>query len=146
VVSGGDVRRVSHRAYTVPPGKAILFPIICAECSEAEGNGSTDGELRACADGLIDHVTVVEASVDGVAVQHLDSYRVQSPLFQFTLPPDNVLGLDPGTTPSVSDGFWVILAPLSVGEHTIHFHAVAPFPEFDFTFEVEVTYHLTVAP
>ncbi len=132
------------RTCTIPAGKAILFPIINAECSTVEGNGETKAELSACAKDLIDLVTVKEATVDGVSLQNLDSYRVQSPLFTFTIPPDNILGIDTGGTSessnSVSDGYWILLAPLSVGEHTVHFRGVVP----EFNFETEVTYELTV--
>ena len=41
-------------------------------------------------------------------------------------PYDNVFGLDPNTLtgdPIVSDGFWVILPPLSPGVHELHFRA-----------------------
>lgn len=38
--------------------------------------------------------------------------------------------------PAVSDGYYLMLAPLSAGQHTIHF-AVADF--------LDVTYHVTVA-
>ena len=47
--------------------------------------------------------------------------------------------------PLVSDGFFLMLAPLPVGLHTIHFQAIRTRPNGT-TFEVEVTYHLTVVP
>jgi hypothetical protein len=50
----------------------------------------------------------------------------------------------PGTYPFFSDGYWVMLAPLSAGTHTIHLHGLAPVPEWEWTFETEVTYHVTV--
>jgi len=134
----------AERTCTVPAGKAILFPIINAECSTVEGNGKTEEELSACAKDLIDHVRVKEAKVDGMPLIDLNNYRVQSPLFRFRLPPNNILGLSPGSSPSVSDGYWILLEPLSTGPHTIHFRGVAPFPEFGFTFKTEVTYTLTV--
>lgn len=138
-----------NRTCSIPAGKAIFLPVINAECSTAEGNGTTRKELRGCAKALIDHVTEVEATVDGRTLQQWQISRVLSPLFMFTLPPDNVLGIldpDPNPSPSVSDGFWVLLAPLSVGVHTIEFHGIAPFPEFGFTFEQKGTYTLTVVP
>ena len=40
-----------------------------------------------------------------------------------------------------------MLAPLSVGPHTIHFGGRVDIPEWGlFTFMLDVTYHLTVAP
>lgn len=152
MVPGGNLRRKLCALLHSAASKAIFFPVINAECSEVEevavGNPiPTAEEMRACADFLIDHVTETEASIDGRPVNSQRIGRVQSPLFSFTLPEDNILGIeDPDPNPSlaVSDGFWLFLSPLSVGEHVIHFRGVAPFPEFGFTFETEVTYFLTV--
>jgi hypothetical protein len=69
-----------------------------------------------------DSVVGVKATVDGINVGDLDKYRVQSPLFSFTLPKNNILGLPANvTTQSVSDGNWVFLKPLPIGKHLIYF-------------------------
>lgn len=138
---------LATRACTIPAGTSIFFPIINAECSTIEGSGMTEEELRTCAIDLIDHVTEVEASVDGVLLKGLNKSRVQSRLFSFSLPPGDMLGLfgnSPNPSPSVSDGFWVLLPPLAEGEHEIKFRGVAPFPEFGFTFEQNVSYTITI--
>jgi hypothetical protein len=138
------------RDCTVPAGKALFFPIIDAECATAEGNGTTEQELRDCAEGLVDHAVNLSAEVDGVAVQNLAAFRVQSPLFNWgPLPENNLLNLPAGTTsPSVSDGYFLMLAPLSVGSHTIHFKGSAVFTQaqdgFDLIFSMDITYHLMV--
>lgn len=146
---GGLVNASSpaERACTIPESTAIFFPVINAECSTIEGNGETEEELRACAEGLIDFVTVVEASVDGVPIRSLNQARAQSPLFSFTLPPEDVLSLygsEPNPSAAVADGYWVLLPPLSVGEHTIEFRGVAELPGF--TFEQKISYAVTVVP
>ena len=76
-------------------------------------------------------------------LHNLNSYRTQSPLFSITFPPppNNIFGLDPPLTrDAVSDGFWIMLAPLSPGAHVVDFHARLP----RFKFAVDVTYNLTV--
>jgi hypothetical protein len=45
----------------------------------------------------------------------------------------------------VSDGYWLMLVPLSAGEHTIYFKGIITGGVFD-KFDSEVTYHLTVRP
>lgn len=126
----------------VPAGKAIFVPIINGECSRIEGNGETEEELRACANDQMDCVTVTEAKVDGRKLKNLDEYRVESDIFLFKLPKDNILGLHPGSSMSVADGYWIMLEPLSKGEHEIYIHGIA---ELDgFTFETEMTYCITV--
>jgi hypothetical protein len=88
-------------------------------------------------------------------VQAQPSYCVGSPAFTFTLPDNNFYAYllagnpdicpagqpcaPPGTYVSVTAGIYLMLAPLSVGTHTIHFHAYSA-PGMD------VTYKLTVAP
>lgn len=137
-VSGTAVRNC-----TVPTGKALFFPIINVECSTLEPppfHGDNEAELRACAKGF--GFENVFAEIDGVAVQDLDRYLVDSPLFTFTVPPDNVLGVAAGTGQSVSNGHFLMLAPLSVGEHVIRFGGA--FTSGGFT--LDITYNLTVAP
>jgi hypothetical protein len=61
-----------------------------------------------------------------------------------TYPPDNVIALIfnaevPGGTytPNVSDGYFLLLPPLSRGKHTIRVKSTGGFAS-------EVTYHLTI--
>jgi hypothetical protein len=138
---------IATRDCTVPAGTALFFPIVNAEASTLEGNGTSDAELRAAVQSFQDLATNMSAEVDGVAIRNLDAYRAQSPLYTFGPLPDHNIpqnwGLDApaGTTSlSVADGVYVMLAPLSVGQHTIHFHAEVP----DFLFLLDITYNLTV--
>jgi hypothetical protein len=110
--TGGSA--LTSRTCTVPGGKGILFPIINAECSTVQGDGTTEAELRACAVDLIDHVTKASASVDGVPVDlgrplAKSPFRVQSPLFDIRFVPNNPFGAPNGSGQAVSDGFWVLL-------------------------------------
>jgi hypothetical protein len=110
------------RYCTIPAGKAILFTILNSECSFAEfPDLRTERELRQCAKQMQDSVVHLEASIDGIPLTGLEKYRIQSPLFNFTIPENNILGLPPQTTGAVSDGNWVFLKPLPVGNHTIYF-------------------------
>jgi hypothetical protein len=45
----------------------------------------------------------------------------------------------------VTGGYWILLRPLPSGQHTIFFRAVIDFGGGN-TFEVQVTYNLTIAP
>ena len=132
------------RDCTVPTGTMLFFPLVDVECSNVEPApffGANEAELRACVAQI--GMANLTASVDGVAIQNLQGYRVQSPLFSFTVPEDNLLGISAGTTGiAVSDGYFLMLAPLSAGQHTVHFGGTFP----DFSFTLDATYHLTVAP
>ncbi len=85
-------------------------------------------------------------SVDGVNVQNLQAYRVQSPLFSFVFPKDNIFGARPGPTQAVSDGTFIMLQPLAPGNHDVHFSGVVVGNPTLGTqaFATDSTYHLTV--
>lgn len=55
----------------------------------------------------------------------LDFRQTSPALFNLTVPANNAFGLTgpdyPGTFPSVSDGWWVLLNPLPVGQYTLRF-------------------------
>jgi hypothetical protein len=142
-----------ERACTVPPDKALFFPIVNAafgaavfDCEPTQpGVPCNITVLRAAAAASMDPVTL-EASLDGVPVRQLREFRVQSPVFSVTLPEGNVVGVPSGTyAPMVSDGYWLMLAPLSAGAHTIHFRNKITGGPFAGT-ATEVTYHLTIGP
>lgn len=115
-LSGGS----ATRSCTIPASKAVFFPVANYFCS-AEGSAA---QMRICARVGQKGATNLSAEVDGVSVRHLPSYSVKSPTFDLTLPADNVFGVDAGVyVPTSSDGVYLMLAPLSVGAHVIHFHA-----------------------
>jgi hypothetical protein len=85
----------------------------------------------------------LEASIDGVEVRNLDKYIFTSPIYQFTVPEDNILGAPAGATgESIGYGAYLLIAPLSRGKHTIHTHGT--YPDFDFT--ADRVFDLTVTP
>jgi hypothetical protein len=99
--------------------------------------------------------TSVMGDVNGKEVEHLGLYRVQSPLFTIgPLPENHVLENDfpevkaGQTAGSVIDGYYLMLAPLSRGEHNLHFEGDVVFTSeedgFDFSFELGIDYHITI--
>jgi hypothetical protein len=133
------------RHCNVPAGKALFIPIIDTECSNLEPPpwfGATEEERRACAKVNMDPPAVEPANlfaeVDGVPVQNLTAYRVVSPNFYFTAPDLNVLGVPGGSGESVGDGYFLLLAPLSAGPHTIHFGGIFTDWSLDLTYYINV--------
>ena len=110
-----------------------------------------DGTQIGGARQAIDHVTALSASLDAVPVQGLilppetSEYRATSPLFVFQgdrsllTTFDNCVG--PGHK-AVSDGYWIMLKPLSPGPHTLIFSGTETYPNGAFT--VTVNYHLLI--
>jgi hypothetical protein len=151
----GNIAAVATREITIPAGTALFFPVVDVEASVLEGNGTTEAELRATAEYLQDHAQNLTCTINGRAVLGLDRFRVQSPLFTIGPLPDNNVFQATGytapegtTTPSVSDGVFVMVNPLPVGHHTLRFGGALVFTlaedGFDFTFSQDITYHVTV--
>jgi len=153
-VFGGTVTRTC----TIPAGKAIFFPVLNnVTFSPFPTEGIAD--LRAQAAGPIDGTTLLKATLDGAELRGLRNLRVQSPAFSFVVPVGGLLGpgaceplfvptTDPPLpprpqgllcNPAVSDGFWVLLAPLPSGGHVLRFRG-----QFGADFNLDVTYNLRV--
>jgi hypothetical protein len=149
---GGSFGDSQERSLTIPAGKAIFFPVhvwifgaIANDCEPSVPGVTCDvPTLRASAAAAATAATVLEVSIDGQPVSNLRDYRALSPGgFNVTLPEGNVVGLPAGTYgPQVADGYWLMLTPFSVGQHTIVVHAVNP----SFGIEYTLTYHIMVAP
>jgi hypothetical protein len=145
-LGGSFVNATTTRECTLPSGRAILLPVLNVECSTVEAPpfyGADEAELRACVAPLMDAVTDLHATIDGEAVEDLAAYRVQSPLYSFSAPADNVLFVPgPVSGQSVSDGYWLFIPPLSAGQHTLRFGGTIPL----FGLTLDVTYNVTVRP
>ena len=132
---------------TISPGTALFFPVVNAECSVIEPapfHGEDEVSLRACANDHIDNTSGRFAEIDSVPVSNLDAYRIESPLFEFgPLPENNLLAAPAGaTSPSVDAGVYLLLAPLSVGEHALRVGGT--FDEFGAS--IDTTFIITVEP
>ena len=131
----------------VPADKALFFPILTYG-AWAPTDGNTEEDLRATADFFMDPsvVTVLECAVDGEALQDLFGYRADSPVGSFG--PNEITDVPDGSDLLVADGYWILLKPLSEGEHEIHFTGQLTFTVaehgFDFVFDLDVIYYLTI--
>jgi hypothetical protein len=126
---------------------AHLEDSVCSgnECSFAENPSlKTESELRACAIAG-DQVSSIQVSIDGRSLQNLQHYIVQTPLFNMTLPNNNIFGA-PNPTQSVSHAYLTFLQPLPSGNHEIHFNQVTLGNPATGTssFAYDITYHLVV--
>jgi len=143
----------AERAITVPKGKRIFFPLFnvfndysCPDPDYQPAPGQTLEEfLTEGAEAISDMVTGLFAEVDGMPIQNLWDYRTHSDMGMFTKHP-SLLEFDPcltsGPQPAVVAGYWLMLAPLARGQHTVRFGSSAYFGDFEFG--VEVTYYVTV--
>jgi len=130
------------RKCTVPFGRTIVFPIINSAYFAFPSDPAeqkTEAFLREQVAG-VSEATDLALEIDGVSVRRLDRQLVDSVLFSATLPVDNVFGTDELLlSPAADRGFYVAIAPMLPGKHTIKFHG-----ELD-GYVQDVTYNLTVA-
>jgi hypothetical protein len=149
------------RKCTIPEGTALFFPLV--NLSDINTNPPPTAqpvrELRAEIAGCIDHAYNLSVEIDGVVIpakELLDHARVRSTPFAVVLPPAGLPTIPPTPpgiySPAVSDGYYVMLRPLSVGTHTLHFTGVSPGCTYSQTgfvapgVSVDVTYNLTIEP
>ncbi len=140
-------------------------------CVDAQPCFPTEGatSLRQEAEDPINHFTTeLHASIDGARLRNLFHYKVVgAPSFTINLPANGSPACTPGdvfptgapcgnleqyfglgfpntgTFPAVAAGYYLMLEPLPIGNHTINFGGTFGNP---INFTLDVTYHLTVAP
>jgi hypothetical protein len=137
---------------TISANTALFFPIVNVECSFFEGppwHGDDEASMRSCANTILNGNTDIFAKIDGVNVD-VTPHRFESPLFQWgPLPETNIFGGPAGTTSDAVDaGYYLLLEPLGVGNHVIHFGATyPPLPPAVLEGGVyDMTYNVTVVP
>jgi hypothetical protein len=146
----GTFGGAATRECTVPKGKALLLPLVnnfwCA-FPEDPPNEKTLEFIRAQMAFVKRDAANLSATIDGVAVPNLRDFYVESAVFRVVLPPGNVAGAPAGLVcdPSVDFGFYLIVKPLSTGEHTIRFTGGFADTTGALRFSTDTTYHLTVA-
>lgn len=141
----GDSSTPIERKCNLSKRKYILFPVantIWVQTPTDDPSFTEDDYRRLASEFLPPSVGGdLEATLDGKPIlysPHTPITRTQSPVFTATFPDDNVFGQTADQLtgfPIVSDGWWVLLPPLSPGEHVLHFRAGA---------KQNITYRLTV--
>lgn len=153
-LTGINVPGAATRTCKVPTGTWLFLPVLNAWADNvAVSPPMTVAQLEALSASFVD-ASELHASVDGKPVQDLWSYRAAYAPFSYMVPAaDNMLqyfganvpGSDWPTTmifPAASDGYWLMLEPLSPGTHIINFGGTAK----NTGFQIDVTYTVTVMP
>jgi hypothetical protein len=123
----------------VPQGAVLLLHAGGSECSNVEAEpwyGADDADLLACVDETFEYLTYIEVTFNGKTETNLRDYIVTTPLT--VLPEDNLFS--PDSALSRDKGYFMALAPLSRGTHTLH--AYDEF--FDGDFQAGITYRINV--
>jgi hypothetical protein len=138
-LAGSSTGDPVERTCTVPADTPILFPVVNIVCSEAF-NDPTPYETR-CAKATINRALASSTTVATLDEENLESQRISSGIFDWTLVAGNIFGLPAGTYDAASDGLWVYLPDgLPEGEYVLEFGG--EFPRVGF--RQEITYTLIV--
>jgi hypothetical protein len=152
----GDATVAERDNCVVPANRALFFPLLNVVDLHVPGDGlDTPDKIWADLLSFGFRADTLRASVDGVPIANLNPsttpYRAcVAPVagcfprsFSITLPADNVFGIAAGTyAPAVADGFYLLLAPLKPGVHTIKFGGTGAV--FGGASAQDITYHLRV--
>jgi hypothetical protein len=129
-LAGQFTSETTEKVCEVPRNKWLFLPVINVECSSNEVGtiwyGGTVAERRDCVnqyDFAPVYSTLYAELDDGSIVpqDQLKNYLVTSPNFPINAVSENAAWIPEGKGFSVSKGVWLLLAPLSPGEHIITF-------------------------
>ncbi len=141
---GTTTGSVTRNECRVPSGKILFFPLLNATLWQTHENESG---IRGYLQSVVRSTRELQASIDGIDIGTIVSLdprnsplRAASPagFFTFIAPENNIVGLVPGPYNAVADGFYLMVAPLPPGQHTIRFGGVSR------NFATDTTYNLTV--
>jgi hypothetical protein len=147
------------REATIPAGKTLCVPLLNQVVLGWPPIPAAEAFYRSYVKLVMDTAEIA-CEIDGVPVRNLEQFRAQSPAAPVVLGEDNMLGFPPGQYGMiVDDGYYLILAPLSVGTHTIHWeysvniiplwnpqnHETQPPGPYEQS-TAEITYQITVVP
>jgi hypothetical protein len=97
---------------------------------------------------FVAHVTGIFCEVDGLPLSNVADFRVCSPSIAFTAPAPWIQGTVGGQGSVTGGGYFVLLAALAPGRHTLHYGSTfqMKWPEdpTDMQGRIDITYHITV--
>lgn len=144
---GGAIERTA----TISAGQGIFFPVLnyvatypCpyAGFKPAPGQTLKDFLMRKAGE-MVDQGTLMSVTFDDLRITDLLPYRVTTELFYFNALPE-LTCLDACVTgelqPALADGYWIMLRPLSPGQHKLQYKA--SYPKVGWV--MDVTYSITV--
>jgi hypothetical protein len=147
-LSGTQTGEPVTRECTVSSEAWIFFPVVNYVDIEPIGALTEDAIRQIVNDAMDQYLagSTMYVTVDGKRVPvSIQKNRADTPLFTVTLPRKNIFGGPQlaGEYEGVADGVWMLLPPLSEGEHTITFGGAFPNAPGD-GFSQNNTYILTV--
>jgi hypothetical protein len=145
-----DVNPIT-RSCNIPANKWLFFPLMTAIAYNDARGVEPLPQLRLRISNVLDTVTSLTCVVDGVVCSatyavDLKSFRASSPAFSINQANRKTALTPPGFTAApadgqliVTDGYWILLTPLPVGQHVVRFGGrTATGAGYDITYNINV--------
>ena len=146
-LAGTDGTDRVTRQCTVPLGKYLFLPVITMIGNSLPGKAKTCAEAKAFAAANNEHLARAEVEIDGKRIEGIPALRIASRECFDAYPVAPYLTNPRSYYPAATDGYWLMLAPLSAGAHTIKVEARYDNPGDELgDLEQEFEYELRVAP
>lgn len=143
-LAGTDGTDTVHRRCRVPTGRHLFLPVIAMLETATPGVARTCEQVKKAAAANNEHAVLVRVTLDGQAI-HASSLRIASECFNAHTRSDYLTRND-GWSPAATDGYWLMLAPLEPGEHSLVVSAHYANPgspygdlEQDFRYTLEIS-------
>lgn len=132
------------RTCDVPVGKAIFLPIESSQCDYGTEGINNYNDLSTCAKAGNEGVAA-SVSLDGVKADYqVEENRVMTDLFNITMN-NKLMGDYSGTHEALSEGYILLLKPLSAGDHKLSFAVSVVNPvDPSYNYSQNATYNLLV--
>ncbi len=102
---------VPRRKLRIEEGTVIFMPLINYLATIPE-DGRTEEEIQSTAKWKMDSVAIVRLTINLFDIKlRVEDFRFRSNVFEVSVPPFNLLGLNSGIIKCASDGYWIMLEP-----------------------------------
>jgi hypothetical protein len=136
----GTIGGVAERYYELDSQKPILFPIFNYIVSFAdEPKAKDEKDLVVIVSRDIDSIPTPFVSINQQNLGPIGQYRVKTGAFDLVLPKNNLVTGIPCTTKAVSDGYWLMLKPLTPGKYDIRCTGSCSSGKTS----IDITWHIT---
>lgn len=145
---------LAQRSCTVPADTPLFFPLVNTMFTMLGApEGATEADMIDAAEYFGEPVSNLSLEIDGVAQAGLYGHDQTTAAFDLPYPDGSILEYPPeilpaGVTRAADHGYYVMLAPLAAGTHTVRFTGrlvnSVPVHGYDFSFELDVTYIIDV--
>jgi hypothetical protein len=140
----GSLNETANRSCIIPSNMSLFFPATTSFCYNTDSIEKTEDEMRMCA-SLQKSDPSTNVVIDGIDLNtfayDIKNARVQSNLFNISVPPDSILDISPQNVSGIAAGNWVFLkaGALQSGNHEISFSGTLNGTRSDVSYSLDIT-------